>query len=59
MTARNQFTDEFKKSLTTLYQNGKSQAQISREYHVSSSALAHLLLMVGQTLVRQDFHLLG
>lgn len=40
MTARNQYTDEFKKSLATLYQNGKSQAQISREYHVSSSAPA-------------------
>lgn len=31
---------EFKKSIVALYQNGKSQAELSREYGVSLSAIA-------------------
>lgn len=31
---------EFKKSIVSLYQNGKSQAELSREYGVSLSAIA-------------------
>ena len=33
------YNEEFKKSLVTLYQNGKTQAQLCREYGVSESAL--------------------
>lgn len=31
---------EFKKSIVALYQNGKSQAELNREYGVSLSAIA-------------------
>ena len=34
------YGDEFKKSLVPMYQNGKSQTQIAREYGVSLSALS-------------------
>lgn len=35
----NKYTDDFKKSLVMLHQNGKSLAAICKEYEVSSSAL--------------------
>ena len=35
----NQYTEEFKKTIVTLYQNGKTQSQLSKEYGVSLSAL--------------------
>jgi len=34
------YTDDFKKSIVTLYENGKTYAEIQAEYGVSSSALA-------------------
>ena len=34
------YNEDFKKSLVTLHQNGKSQAQLCTEYGVSKSALA-------------------
>lgn len=34
------YNEDFKKSLVTLHQNGKSQAQLCKEYGVSKSALA-------------------
>lgn len=37
---RNQYDDEFKKSLVDLYHNGKTQAALIKEYGVSQSALA-------------------
>ena len=33
------YDEDFKKSLVSLYQNGKSQTQLCKEYCVSSSAL--------------------
>lgn len=33
------YDEDFKKSLVVLYQNGKSQAQLCKEYGVSSSAM--------------------
>ena len=41
--AENNYTkydEDFKKSLVTLHQNGKTQAQLCKEYGVSKSALA-------------------
>ena len=35
----NQYTEEFKKTIVTLYQNGKTQSQLSKEYGVSLFAL--------------------
>lgn len=40
MTIQNKYDDDFKKSLVSLYQNGKTQAQLSKEYGVSKSALS-------------------
>lgn len=34
------YDDEFKKSLLSLYQNGKTQTQLCKEYGVSYSALS-------------------
>ena len=34
------YEEEFKKSIVTLYQNGKSQSQLSKEYGVSTSAIS-------------------
>ena len=36
----NKYDKEFKKSLVSLCQNGKTQAQLCREYGVSESALS-------------------
>lgn len=40
MTAQNKYDEDFKKSLVSLYQNGKTQSQLCREYGVSKSALS-------------------
>ena len=37
---RNQYDEDFKKSLVDLYHNGKTQTSIIKEYGVSQSALA-------------------
>ena len=36
---RNQYDEDFKKSLVDLYHNGKTQASLIKEYGVSQSAL--------------------
>ena len=35
------YTEEFKKTIVSLYQNGKTYSQIQKEYGVSSSALSN------------------
>lgn len=37
---QNKYDEDFKKSLVSLYHNGKTQAQLCREYGVSESALS-------------------
>lgn len=37
---QNKYDEDFKKSLVSLYQNGKSQSQLCKEYGVSKSALS-------------------
>ena len=44
------YDDEFKKSLVSMYQNGKSQSQIAREYGVSLSALARWIKLFSEDL---------
>ena len=34
------YDDSFKKSIVTLYQNGKTQTQLSKEYGISFSAMS-------------------
>ena len=42
------YDDEFKKSLVSIYQNGKSQSQIAREYGVSLSALGRWIKLFSE-----------
>ena len=42
------YDDEFKKSLVTMYQNGKSQSQIACEYGVSLSALGRWIKLFSE-----------
>lgn len=37
---RNQYDEDFKKSLVSLYHNGKTQSQLCKEYGVSQTALS-------------------
>ena len=48
---RNNFSkydDEFKKSLVSMYQNGKTQTQLVREYGVSHSALSRWIKLFSE-----------
>ena len=38
-SAPNKYDEDFKKFLISLYQNGKSQPQLYKEYSISQSAL--------------------
>lgn len=40
MRQTNHYSEEFKKSVVNLHQNGKSQTQLSKEYGISASALS-------------------
>ncbi|MBR2207988.1 MAG: transposase [Synergistaceae bacterium] len=42
------YDDELKKSLVSMYQNGKSQTQIAREYGVSLSALSRWIKLFSE-----------
>lgn len=39
MSYHPKYDEDFKKSLVALYQNGKSQSQLSKEYGISLSAI--------------------
>ena len=40
MTTQNKYDEDFKKSLVSLFHNGKTQSQLCKEYGVSKSALS-------------------
>ena len=42
------YDDEFKKSLISMYQNGKTQTQLAREYGVSLSALSRWIKLFSE-----------
>ena len=48
------YTDEFKKTIESLYQNGKTYSQIQKEYGVSSSALSNWVRKYSQVRVDDD-----
>lgn len=48
------YTDEFKKTIVSLYQNGKTYSQIQKEYGVSSSALSNWVRKYSQVRVDDD-----
>lgn len=45
------YTEEFKKTIVSLYQSGKTYAQIQKEYGVSSSALSNWIRKYSQVKV--------
>ena len=45
------YNDEFKKSLVNMYENGKSQSQLAREYGVSLSALSRWIKLDDETII--------
>ena len=40
------YSEEFKKTIVTLYQSGKTYAEIKKEYGISSSALSKQFICV-------------
>ena len=48
------YTEKFKKTIVSLYQSGKTYAQIQKEYGVSSSALANWIRRYSQVKVDDD-----
>lgn len=51
---RVKYTEEFKKTIVSLYQSGKTYAQIQREYGVSSLALSNWIRKYSQAKVDED-----
>lgn len=48
------YTEEFKKTIVSLYQSGKTYAQIQKEYGVSSSALSNWVRKYSRVQVDED-----
>ena len=44
------YSEEFKKTIVNLHQNGKSYAEIEQEYGVSHSALLEFVLIMSTTM---------
>ena len=49
------YDEDFKKSIVTLYQNGKTQTQLSKEYGVSLSALNKWIKMYSEVKTMDSF----
>ena len=48
------YSDEFKKSIVTLHQNGKSLSQLSKEYGISMSALSKWVRNLSEVKIDED-----
>ena len=48
------YTEEFKKSVVTLYSNGKTQSQLCEEYGISSSALSRWIKLYSEVKTEDD-----
>jgi len=46
---RREFTEEFKKQMVSLYNNGKSRSEIIREYDLTASAFANWIKRYNNT----------
>ena len=46
---RRNYTDEFKKQIVELYNNGKSRAELVREYELTPSALSSWIIKFNST----------
>ena len=50
----NKYTEEFKKTIVTLHQNGKTQSQLNKEYGVSLSALNKWIKLYSEVKIDSD-----
>jgi transposase len=48
------YDESFKRSIVTLYQNGKSQTQISKEYGISTSAICHWVKLYSEVKIDNE-----
>ena len=48
------YDDEFKKSIVALYQIGKSQSQISKDYGISISAISRWIKLYSEVKIDDD-----
>lgn len=48
------YSEEFKKTIVTLYQSGKTYSEIQKEYGVSSSALSNWVRKYSQVRLDDD-----
>ena len=48
------YDDEFKKSIVALYQRGKTQSQISKDYGISLSAISRWIKLYSEVKIDDD-----
>jgi transposase len=48
------YDEEFKKSIVSLHQNGKSQSELSREYGISISAISKWIKIYSEVKIDND-----
>jgi len=48
------YDDDFKKSIVSLYQSGRSQSELSREYGISISAISRLVKTYAEVKIDED-----
>ncbi len=48
------YDEEFKKNIVALYQNGKSQSQISKDYGISLSAISRWIKLYSEVKIDDD-----
>lgn len=49
-----QYTEEFKKTIVTLYNSGKTYTQINKEYGISSSAISNWVHKYSEVKIDED-----
>lgn len=51
---QNQYEENFKKNIVSLYQNGKTQTELSKEYGISVSAISRWIKLYSEVKVDDD-----
>lgn len=51
---QNKYTEDFKKSIVTLYQNGKNMSQINREYGISFTSIRNWIKLYSEVKIDSD-----
>ena len=53
--AKNIFDEDFKRSIVSLYQNGKTQTQLSKDHGISLSAISKLLKQYSEIITENRY----